>query len=302
MPQVSVVIPTHNRAECLPCAITSALNQTFQDFEIIVVDDASQDNTTRVVESFNDQRIQYLRHETTQGAAKARNAGILRAKGKYIAFLDDDDEWLPEKLKMQVDILETSPSTLGGVYTGSLDVQQSTGEIVRQLTPSKRGKIFDEMLIQNWIGPTSTVMLKRECFEKVGLFDMNISFAEDYDMWIRVSKEYDFEYIKQPLVKFHYHENGLSNNYEMMIRGWEALIEKYGALFASNKKIYSLRFLYLGIVYCRNGNMKKGRAEFLKAIRLYPFDIRHYYNLCLSTLGTDWFKTLKKFRDMLSGA
>jgi glycosyltransferase involved in cell wall biosynthesis len=302
MPKISVIIPTHNRAEFLRCAITSVLSQTLQDFEVIVVDDASVDNTQEVVRSFGDDRIRYLRHHVTtnKGAASARNTGVLHANGDYIAFLDDDDEWLPDKLKMQLDRLELSPPTLGGVYTGSLEVERSNGKIVSRIIPSKKGRIFDEMIIQNWIGPTSTLILRKQCFEKVGLFDASLSYSEDYDMWLRVSKEYDFDYIAEPLVKFHYHETGLSNNYQTIVRGREAVLDKHRELFARNCKAYSYRLLDLGALYCYGGNLKKGREAFRKAIKLYPFDIRNYFYLCLSWLGEENFRKLSQAKERLT--
>ena len=122
MPAVSVIIPTYNRAEFLRLAITSVLNQTFQDFEIIVVDDASEDHTHEVMNNLNDKRIKYIRHEVNKRVSAARNTGVLHSSGDYIAFLDDDDEWLPSKLQRQVALLEDSTSTCGGVYTLRIDI------------------------------------------------------------------------------------------------------------------------------------------------------------------------------------
>src|SRR5690348_13147078 len=109
MAPVSVIIPTHNRSDFLRNAITSVLNQTYQDFEIIVVDDGSTDNTSEVVANFSDERITFIRHDTNKGGSAARNTGILASKCDYIAFLDDDDEWLPDKLRKQMEILVASP-------------------------------------------------------------------------------------------------------------------------------------------------------------------------------------------------
>src|SRR6266446_6715266 len=299
MATISVIIPTHNRSQFLRCAIASVLSQTLQDWEIIVVDDASEDNTQEVVKSFGDQRIKYIRHETNRGVATARNTGILNSNGKYIAFLDDDDEWLPEKLKLQFDLLERSPMIVGGVYTGALAVEGHSRKVISRHTATKRGHIFDEMLIHDSIAPTSTFFFRRACFEKVGLFDVSLDFAEDFDMWLRIAKEFQFECIKGPLVRFSVHNSNtsISSNYNLMIRGKEAYIRKYAVLFALDRKTYSHLYLNLGVLYCYNGNMRKGRQVFLKSINIYPFDLRNYYNLCLSLLGAKIFNKLKMLRD-----
>src|SRR5678816_1113469 len=106
MPKVSVIIPTHNRAEFLRAAITSVLNQTFQDFEIVIIDDASKDHTQEVIANFNDARIKVIHNQISKGAAGSRNIALINTSCKYIAFLDDDDEWLPEKLKIQTCLLD----------------------------------------------------------------------------------------------------------------------------------------------------------------------------------------------------
>lgn len=297
MPKVSVIIPTHNRAESLRSAISSVLNQTFQDFEIIIVDDASKDNTREVVRELSDRRIKYLRHETNKREAAARNTGVTNASGEYIAFLDDDDEWLPEKLELQVDLLDSSPTVMGAVYTGSIRVDSATGRTLNHWMPTKRGNIFRDLLSMNCVGTPSTVLLRRECFKKVGLFDSSIAFGPDYDMWIRVSKQYHFDCIRRPLIKYYIHSDRLSSNYDVIVAGLETQLRKYAWLFALDSKNYSRRYSNLGISYCFSGNTKKGREALLRAIKLYPFEVRHYYNLCLSFLGADNFRRFKMLRD-----
>jgi len=122
-PIVSVIIPTYIRAHVLAKAIQSLLNQTYQDFEIIVVDDGSIDNTEEVVKSFNDPRIRYIRHKENCGGSAARNTGIRAAYGECIAFQDSDDEWLPEKLEKQMQVFENAPAEVGVVYTGFRRIQ-----------------------------------------------------------------------------------------------------------------------------------------------------------------------------------
>jgi glycosyltransferase involved in cell wall biosynthesis len=298
MPKVSVVIPTYNRAELLKSAINSVLSQTYQDFEIVIVDDASRDNTAEVIKSFNDQRIKYIRHETNKGEAGARNTGVMNSDGEYIAFLDDDDEWLPEKLEKQIRIFENNPVEVGGVYTGFLKVDRTTGLVIKEVIPTKRGNIFSELLKFNWIRIPSVLMVKRECFDKVGLFDTSIPFGLDYDMWIRISKEFQYEYIKEPLVNYYSHSDSrLSTNYKLVISGKEAMLKKYSDVFESNKKDHSYRYLQLGVLYCYSGNAGKGREAFLRAIMAYPFEVRHYFNFCLSLLGASVFKKMKVIKE-----
>jgi glycosyltransferase involved in cell wall biosynthesis len=293
MPKVSVIIPTYNRATSLVSAVNSVLSQTFQDFEIIIVDDASKDDTEEVVRGIADRRIKYLRHETNKREAGARNTGVTSASGEYIAFLDDDDEWLPDKLKLQVELLDGSSSVVGAVYSGSFRIDSESGRTLDQYIPTKTGNIFKDLSFRNWVGTPSTVLLRRECFERVGLFDSAIVFGPDYDMWIRVAEKYHFLCIRQPLIKYYIHSGRLSSNYELMITGIEAQMRKHASLFALSNRGYSRRHFVLGVYQCCNGNVRKGREEFLKAIKLYPFDLRHYYNFGLSLLGADTFRKLK---------
>ena len=118
MAKVSVIVPTHNRADYLSAAIESVLEQTFQDFELLVVDDASTDTTAALVSSFSDSRIKFIRLDMNRGGSAARNQGILSSRCDYIAFLDDDDAWTPEKLELQVELLDRAPAEVGAVYTG----------------------------------------------------------------------------------------------------------------------------------------------------------------------------------------
>jgi glycosyltransferase involved in cell wall biosynthesis len=297
VPKVSVVIPTHNRASFLQAAIQSVLNQTFQDFEIIVVDDASEDQTGEVVQSFTDPRLRYMRHETSRGQGATRNAGLHQASGEYVALLDDDDEWMLQKLEKQVALLDGSPSKVGMVYAGVCRVEVSSKRVLNRVIPEKRGSIFRDLCEKNWIGGCSSVVLRRSCLEKIGWFEEGLAAQADYDLWIRISKEFDIECIREPLVYYGVHGNRISTNYESLIQGMEAQFGKYGSLFARDNRNYSRRYFVLGIYYCLDGNAKKGRDALLKAIRLYPFQVRPYYYLCLSLLGTDKLRKWKQLRE-----
>src|SRR5438128_2325725 len=220
MPKVSVIIPTHNRAECLRSAITSILNQTFQDFEIIIIDDASKDHTREVIANFNDTRVKVIHNQVSKGAAGARNIGIMHSDCEYTAFLDDDDEWLPEKLKIQTCLLDNSPPEVGGVCTGCFTIEKMSGRVLSTDNPE-----MNDLSKGNFIA-TSSILLRRGCFEKCGLFDESMLACSDYDMWIRISKKFSFKIIKNALVKYYVHENSLTLNYEKKTRGLEILFEK----------------------------------------------------------------------------
>ncbi len=299
MPKVSVIIPTHNRAEFLRVAITSVLNQTYQDFEIIVVDDASTDKTREIVQTFNDGKIKYVRHKVNKGDAGSRNTGILNSRGDYLALLDDDDEWLPEKLQMQVDVLTNSSTKVGGVYTGKMNVDGATGKILEIFSPERGLNSFEEIFASNVIN-TSSILVKRECIEKVGLFDERMPCGSDYDMWIRIAEHFHFEYIKEPLVIYHVHKQKLSTNLTLVLQGWEMVLEKYDKFFISNKGTYSRLYYDLGLHYSLNGDAEKSRKAFFKAIELRPLGIKHYLALAISLTGSSVLKQFVEIKEKIT--
>lgn len=295
MPKVSVIIPTHNRADMLEKAVKSVLDQTYTDFEILLSDDGSTDNTPQVVESFSDKRIRSIRYNNCQGVAVVRNNAITNSNGEFIAFLDDDDEWLPLKLEKQVRLLEGSPYGMGAVYTGVKSIDAKLGGLVIIKTPKYRGNILQHLLLNNFIA-TSSILVKKHCFDEVGFFDTEYISASDNDMWIRIAQKFEFDYVKEPLVNYYNTEISISRNDKKLIKGLERLISKYQEQYNANSRAYSNQQFKLGIVYCNSGNMKEGRRAIIKAIQLNPYDIRLYYNLIISTFGTNTFKRIKEIR------
>lgn len=294
MSQVSIIIPTYNRVKLLHSAITSVLNQTFQDFEILVIDDASTDNTREVISRYRDTRIKYIHHEVNKGEAGSRNTGILHSHAEYIAFLDDDDEWLPEKLQLQIDLFNSCQQEIGVIYTGYLRVDWTKKKILKQTVPIKRGYIYNDMFIQNYVGIPSTIILRRKCFDLVGLFDGSLPYGTDYDMWIRLAKEFHFDYIREPLVKYCVHQERISSHLDARINGLEILLKRYNHLFAANSKRHSYYHSHIGMMYCSIGSIKKGRELLLKAIKIYPLGIRGYLCFVLFLLGKNNFRRVKK--------
>lgn len=201
-PVVSVVIPTHNRATLLKRAVMSVLAQTYERFEVIIVDDASTDATTEMIESFSDPRVRYLRHETNEHASASRNTGSRSASGRYVAYLDDDDEWLPEKLAKQVELIDQASNEIGMVYCW-LDYRGADGRVVAKLHPTLRGRVFGDLLDRQRLGNSSTLLVRREVFDAVGGFDEDLPRGNDGDFMRRVALKYAVDVVPEVLVKVH---------------------------------------------------------------------------------------------------
>lgn len=298
MPEVSVIILTYNRPQMLRKALLSVTAQTFHDFEIIIIDDASQDESTQMIESFADPRITYVRNSFNQGEGKSRNTGLQHATGRYVAFLDDDDEWLPKKLELQTKLLNRCPDAVGGVYTGARDVDAFTGRLVRTRIPDKRGDIFLDLLRENFLS-TSSVLLRRECFERCGQFDDEIPAGLDYDMWLRIATQFRFEFVQTILVQHGIHPQRLTEDMQIQIRGRESLLEKYRHLRPCYLEytVFTLAMLQLLI-----GNAGLSRRTCIAYLRTNPFSPRMYAALLLSLVGSTNARRFLKKRETASAA
>ncbi len=209
-PRVSVVIPTYNSAAFVREAIQSVLGQTYSDLEIIVIDDGSTDDTERVVRSFGD-RVFYVRQENN-GAGAARNQGIKKSQGSYVAFLDSDDLWLPGKLEEQIPLLDRDPE-LGLVYSDWAVVPEQ-GEAqpsYLQNLPAASGYVFDR-LVQCGFILTSGTVVRRSCLDDVGYFDEALSIAQDYDLWLRICYRWKVALVNKPLAIKRNRDGNLSSN------------------------------------------------------------------------------------------
>ena len=210
---ISVIIPTYNRAEYLKLALKSVLEQTYKNIEIIVADDGSTDNTAEVVADFNDPQIKYFYQKNTGLPAAVRNLGLREASGDYIAFLDSDDMWLPEKLELQVEYLHKHPK-YQLVYSNAwiIDENGVREGLLDKIESSKEGKNFGELVRGNFI-PQLTVLMKREVLKKIGFFneDPSIRAAEDYEYWLRVALHYKIGFVKEPLAMYRVHSMMVSH-------------------------------------------------------------------------------------------
>jgi glycosyltransferase involved in cell wall biosynthesis len=288
-PVVSVVIPTRNRSGMLETAVRSALDQTFRDLEVVVFDDASEDETPRIMAGFEDSRVRYFRWDSCRGGAAARNAAIRKARGSYIAFLDDDDEWFRDKLQRQMDLFQTSPVAPDVVYSSYLVVDRESGRVVGRKMAEKRGDLSRELLIRNVLGGTSCVVARRECLDRVGLFDENLPSFQDYDLWIRLSPSVRFDCIEEPLLKYYVHEKRIWRNFDALDRGIDRMLQKHGRSRDLRRNL-GRQSLFVGVQYTREGRNAQGRRSMRRALRLDPFSVPTYLHLALSLLGGDLYR------------
>lgn len=240
MPNISVIITTYQRPHLVSQTIESVIAQTYTDYEIIVVNDGSLDNTKEVLDQFED-KITVI-HQQNRGVSAARNAGIHAASGRYIAFLDDDDLWLPHKLEKQIACLESNPN-IGLVYSdmfcfneyGTLPATWSQGN------PTPPAPQCWLLFVRNFI-PTPSVVVRKECLDKVGLFDETLVTCEDYDLWLRILAKFPIHFLNEPLVRYRISANSLQKNEERQLVNWLRVKEK---AFQRNQALQTLPLMVL---------------------------------------------------------
>lgn len=219
MPMISVIIPTFNYAEFISDAIDSVLAQTFKDFEIIVVDDGSTDNTKDILNKYSD-NIKYY-YQDNKGPASARNLGIKNASGSYICFLDSDDIFMPNKLKLQIDTFHSiSKQNTALLYSNFTSVNKRLDISIQHYKCPKfqSHKIAFDYLIKNNFINTSTVMIKRDFLCDVDLFDEKLKYLEDYDLWLKLGSKYEFFHIRNFLVKTRSHNKNYSKQVNRTVK------------------------------------------------------------------------------------
>lgn len=211
-PFVSVIIPTYNRRHTLPASIDSVLMQTYENLELIIVDDGSDDGTEEYVRTIKDDRVKYVRTKSNKGPSAARNLGAGMAGGEYLAFHDSDDEWMPDKLEKQMALFADKKAEIAMVYCEYTKYNGSDWLLVptREIPFSKKqGDIFSYLLLQPLIGTPTMVVLKEE-FLKIGGFDESLLSYEDYEFTLRFSKEHRIGFVEEPLVKVNQSVNSVN--------------------------------------------------------------------------------------------
>lgn len=265
MPRVTAIITTFNRAHFLRASIRSVLSQTYRDLELLVLDNSSSDDTTRVVESFSDPRLHYIRHAPLN-ISRSRSLGLNKANGEFVAFLDDDDEWLPPKIQRQVGAFDAGDSSLGLVYGGFVRIDSEGTEFETHL-PILRGKILSDLLWQKdaFTGSASNPMMKLSGVMEIGGFDEKLMTSEDWEMYLRLSEKYQIDYVPDVVVRIRSHRGPrLGDRVGDAMKVEEMVLYRYAVTMSPELRSYYLQ--KIGGKLCRIGSPREGRQRLRDAL------------------------------------
>lgn len=224
MPKVSVIIPAYKAMAYLPETLESVLNQTFTDFEVLIINDGSPDGIVEWAAEIKDSRVKLISQEN-QGLSGARNTGMWSSQGEYLAFLDADDIWEANKLEKQVEYLEKHLNV--GLVSSWISNVDRNGNFIDLYDCSEGGKdLTKELFRSNILYCGSTPLVRRICFEKVGFFDRSLKSAEDWDMWLRIAMHFSIFVIQEPLVRYRRYPNTMSTNFRLMIQELDKVMER----------------------------------------------------------------------------
>ena len=289
-PLVSVIIATYKRPKYLIRAINSVLNQTYKNIEIIVIDDNNENDefrklTENVLKKLIDEnKIIYIKHKYNKGCPASRNTGIKNAKGEFISFLDDDDEYLPTKTDLQLKIFQNKKDEIGLVYGAYIrkDLNLNKESLIE---PKFKGNV-NFVLGLNKIGSPSIVMCKKSAIIKIGGFDETLPYKEDIDFFFRLSEYYNFDYTREVVVKYYIHSNErLSFSYKYKLSHTIQFIRKHYPKIKRPRARWSEIQEWLGALYLLNDNKKLAFIAYARAYINRPTRLSIIIRICLIFLG-----------------
>lgn len=299
IPLVSIILPTFNRKDTIQRSVNSVLNQSFSDFELIIVDDASTDSTREMLKCIHDNRIEFITHSNQRGAGAARNTGIAKARGEYIAFQDSDDEWMQNKLKDQLMIINSNKN-IGAVFSPYLlinntDIEQKPSKIISGM----QGNIFRNILGGSFVG-TPTLLVRRSVFEKSGVFNEKLKTLEDWELVIRMAKCCHFACIKKFLLKAYATSESVSSNDQLMLQTVQEIIKIHRIDYDSYPQAEAKLWTSMGYRTCYSGKMNVGKNYFFKAIKLDMWKTSAWFGLVIALMGKKFFYGVVKIKRRIS--
>lgn len=304
-PKVTVVIPAYNAMRYIAETMDTVLAQTYQDFEVLVVNDGSTDETPNWVNQISQKEPKVrMVSQANKGLAGARNTGVANARGKYIAFIDADDLWERTKLEQQVNSLESNPKA-GLCYTWTALADSEGRATGRVIASHAEGDVWQQMTEMNIVCCGSTPMIRRSCFDDVGEFSVDVSPSDDWDMWWRIAAKYSFTVVKEPLIRYRQHPNNSSKKCEHMLKTSRILIERNFAnapleLLHLRNRSYGCIYLYLAWRAIENNDYQQAQEFRAQAIAHRPQlaysakSIRLYIAILMQRwLGADFYGRVK---------
>ena len=274
---ISIIIPTYNRSfDMLSKAIQSALTQTYEKIELIIVDDNHPDSDCRKeistkIAAIADDKLHYIQHDKNMGACRARNTGIKHARGEFLAFLDDDDEWDRRKLELQMEKMRDPE--VGLVYCSSRTIITGENNVTAEKIRSYKisGYVFEELLQKNFIGSTSFVLIRKKVIEECGGFNEELTASQDYELWLRIALKYKVDFVDVPLVNYYIHSGErISTNTKNKIQSALKINQLYSGYFQKYPKAYVNRLIRLTLRYFKVKQFSKGIRSYLEALRIAP--------------------------------
>ncbi len=264
MPSVSVLIPTFNRRETLKRAIQSVFHQSFEDFELIVIDDASTDETLDYLQSLNDSRLEIVSLEKNRGVSYARNRGFDKARGEWIALLDSDDEWLPHRLETQFRFAKENPE-IPLIHGEEIWVRKGKRVNPKKIHQKSGGRIFSRALHLCLISPSATLM-KSSLYKELGGFREDYPVCEDYEMWLRVTCRHKIGFIEDPIItKYGGHEDQLSGRFFAMdywrVKAMDEISKSHGEFITSDEMAELAGVIRKKCEILKQGYLKHGNLE-----------------------------------------
>ena len=298
MTKVSVVIPTYNRASVLGRALSSATGQTHSNLEIIVVDDASQDDVTSVIARCGDARVSSVRHPQRRGACAARNTGLEQAQGSFVAFLDSDDEWLPKKIETQLRAFDRSGSNVGVCCSDWLAESLTAGHFDRR--PYRRfdptSPTFREDMFAYSSVLTSALGIRTELLRRVGGFDPRMPRLQDWELCLRLVDQCEFISVDMPLVIKHASTDQITDDLAALATARRLILENHNVFILAHPDLAAEHYFELGSKLCQLGDSVAGRAHLRQAWQTRPWEGKYIAGLLGSYLGANAYGALIQLR------
>ncbi|MEW6455194.1 MAG: glycosyltransferase [Acidobacteriota bacterium] len=291
-PLISIIIPCFNCEKYVEQAILNAKSQRLENLEIVFINDGSTDNVEELLQPYKNDLV-YC-YQENKGLSNARNKGIEFSKGNYIAFLDPDDIWYPDTLITLYDFLENNKD-FGMVCGKTLCISES-GEPLYSIPPKNIGpEITHEDLLNRNLFTVISALARRECFEKVGLFDENLTSCEDYDMWLRISKHYKIGYIDKYVAKYRIASSMMSADIFRMVKNEVAVLEKNLIVDENTpKKVLSHLYYKKGVFNSLLKNQRKSTIYFFSSLKNNPFNYKSMAGLFLNLFFPFSFEKIMK--------